>query len=185
MVKQFTCEHCGIGYYHREGLSRHLQSVHSDPLDWPYKCEVCGMGYEKTNAIFFPSTFQHHPNTCICFPIEFFNRFKIKNGLYNHRKKHTDFQHKCKKCGKAFRKRVSLRRHLEYHTGTIVKPFVCDFCGKSFRLNINLVEHRRIHTGEKPFACEYCSTTFRTMSSFYSHLRKVHGTLKLAICLEF
>lgn len=42
-VKQFTCEMCGHSYCHREGLSRHLQSAHSDK--WPYKCEVCGMGY--------------------------------------------------------------------------------------------------------------------------------------------
>lgn len=45
VVKQFTCELCGISYCHREGLSRHLQTAHSD--NWPHKCEVCGMGYEN------------------------------------------------------------------------------------------------------------------------------------------
>lgn len=99
--------------------------------------------------------------------------------MQDHRKTHTDeLEYKCNQCEKAFRKKISLHRHLEYHTGSIVKNFVCDFCGKSFRLNANLVEHRRIHTGEKPYFCEHCASNFRTMSSFYSHLKKEHGRWK-------
>lgn len=60
--------------------------------------------------------------------------------MQDHRKTHTDdLEYKCNQCEKAFRKKISLRRHLEYHTGSIVKPFICDFCGKGFRLNANLV----------------------------------------------
>lgn len=60
--------------------------------------------------------------------------------MQDHRKTHTDeLEYKCNQCDKAFRKKISLRRHLEYHTGSIVKPFICDFCGKGFRLNANLV----------------------------------------------
>lgn len=97
---------------------------------------------------------------------------------------------------------------MEYHTGLIAKPFVCDVCGKGFRINANLVvclhllfhflllenflyfyilnviqEHRRIHTGEKPFNCEYCGLNFRTMSSYYSHLKKIHGLSTNYTCL--
>lgn len=49
-----------------------------------------------------------------------------------------EFQHKCTQCEKAFRKKSSLTKHMEYHTGSIAKPFVCDYCEKGFRLNANL-----------------------------------------------
>ena len=88
---------------------------------------------------------------------------------------HTENQFKCTQCEKSFRHKHSLVQHIEYHTGLIAKPFVCDVCRKGFRINANLVEHRRIHTGEKPFTCEHCALNFRTMSSYYSHLKKLHG----------
>lgn len=72
--------------------------------------------------------------------MRFYFRFKRKRTMQDHRKTHTDeLEHKCNQCEKAFRKKISLQRHLEYHTGSITKPFVCDFCGKAFRLNANLV----------------------------------------------
>lgn len=70
----------------------------------------------------------------------FFGRFKRKRTMQDHRKTHTDeLEYKCDQCEKAFRKKISLRRHLEYHSGSVAKPFVCDFCEKGFRLNANLV----------------------------------------------
>lgn len=60
--------------------------------------------------------------------------------MQDHHKTHThELEYKCNQCDKAFRKKISLHRHLEYHTGMVAKPFICDFCGKAFRLNANLV----------------------------------------------
>lgn len=113
-----------------------------------------------------------------------FYRFKTSRLLKLHRRTHTDLQYDCNQCEKSFRSTQSLKRHLEYHTGMIKKPFVCDVCGKGFRLNVNLVEHRRIHTGEKPYICEHCASNFRTGSSFYAHMRKIHG-LSIEIITQY
>lgn len=66
--------------------------------------------------------------------------FKRKRTMQDHRKTHTTaHEYKCDQCDKTFRKKRSLKLHMEYHSGEIVKPFPCDFCGKTFRLNANLV----------------------------------------------
>lgn len=146
----------------------------------------------------------------ILYIIQYIFSFKTERLLKSHQKSHTEHQFKCTQCEKSFRHKHSLEKHKEYHTGSIAKPFICDICGKGFRINANLVvcshllvhpfspkkiisfsfrmsiqEHRRIHTGEKPFACEHCLSHFRTMSSFYGHLKKMHGSLKNYILAYF
>lgn len=139
--------------------------------------------------------------------------FKTKKILKAHSMTHTEYEFKCTQCEKLFRHKRSLEKHMEYHTGAIVKSFVCDVCGKAFRRNPDLLvcnrwnfdiltyflikliwiqhvdlfwnylqEHRRIHTSEKPYTCEHCASNFRTMSSFYSHLRKIHGKSRCKWC---
>lgn len=112
----------------------------------------------------------------------FLRRFKTNRLLRLHSRTHTNRQYDCNQCEKSFRSTQSLKRHLEYHTGVIQKPFGCDLCEKVFRLKANLVEHRRIHTGEKPHACEHCAANFRTISSYCAHMKKIHGlSLEYAI----
>lgn len=118
-----------MSFTQRGGLFTHM-TVHSDHR--PHKCDVCGLGWEQTDN--FQGGNWIITNYCQ------FTRFKRKRTMQDHRKTHTDeLEYKCTQCEKAFRKKISLRRHLEYHSGEIVKPFICDFCGKGFRLNANLV----------------------------------------------
>lgn len=58
--------------------------------------------------------------------------------MASHRKRHTAAQYKCNQCDKAYRDKQNLTKHLETHTGSIEKRFVCDFCGMGFRRNTEL-----------------------------------------------
>lgn len=70
--------------------------------------------------------------------IHFYCRYKTKRLLGKHQITHTEYEHKCTECDRAFRKKASLRVHMESHTGVINKPLFCDVCGKSFRKNYEL-----------------------------------------------
>lgn len=46
----------------------------------------------------------------------------------------------CKKCGKAYKHRPNLYRHIKYECDGVPK-FVCKFCGKAYTQNSSLRNH--------------------------------------------
>ncbi|XP_078243590.1 uncharacterized protein LOC110070737 [Pogona vitticeps] len=127
-------------------------------------CDLSLFGIHQTFQSFeSKKSFQHRPN--LIFP----------QGT------DTEKPLKCVKCGKSFRHRTSLARHVRIHSGE--KPFKCLECGKSFRQHGNLASHLKIHTGEKPFKCLECGKSFRQHGNLASHL-KIHTGEKPFKCLE-
>ncbi|XP_054628655.1 zinc finger protein 135-like [Dunckerocampus dactyliophorus] len=80
---------------------------------------------------------------------------------------------KCDCCGKGFRFRCKLRRHMLTHTG--VKPYSCKTCGKTFNQRSNLKRHIMIHTEEKPYSCKTCGRQFRNTHEVLTHARTHTG----------
>lgn len=64
--------------------------------------------------------------------------------LRRHHLIHTDVRHKCTQCDRSFRTTYSLKKHVETHTGTIPRPFVCDFCQMGFRHRMDLKVERNM-----------------------------------------
>lgn len=52
--------------------------------------------------------------------------------------------HKCDRCGKTFRDKYHLNRHIFVHTRE--KPFKCMFCDKHFSRKDKLTQHTLLHT---------------------------------------
>ncbi|XP_041792340.1 zinc finger protein 436-like [Chelmon rostratus] len=93
---------------------------------------------------------------------------------------HTDKTSlKCDTCGKAFKFKSKLQRHLSVHTGE--KPYLCKFCGQTFGYMSVLKTHIRIHTGEKPYSCKTCGKGFTRSSALKVHMR-MHTGEKPYLC---
>lgn len=84
--------------------------------------------------------------------------------------------YRCDLCGKCYSYAQVLEVHRRTHTGE--RPYHCKFCGRRFNQNGHLKEHERIHTGEKPFGCPICGKRFIQSSQVRKHVNYHHPTVQ-------
>lgn len=107
--------------------------------------------------------------------------WSTKNGNHNSRqqksKSHTDTDKKfqCDKCGKKFKERFNVNKHMKIHNGE--KNCVCKICGKGFLFKSDLSIHMRVHTGERPYVCKTCGKSFTIRGALTIHMRQHTGEM--------
>uniref|UniRef100_A0A670IPS8 C2H2-type domain-containing protein n=1 Tax=Podarcis muralis TaxID=64176 RepID=A0A670IPS8_PODMU len=82
--------------------------------------------------------------------------------------KHQVTDTSCHECGKCFRTRSCIDRHLKTHRE---RPYCCVYCGKRVTTGPNLRYHLRLHTGERPYKCAECDKDYPNPWSLKKHLK--------------
>ena len=144
--RQFECDLCHKKFNTAQYVTTHKRKVHGDQEKLlKYTCELCGM------------------------------RFKYKNHLQYHQKRHpTDenpLPYNCKYCEQRFTSRAEQLAHSNtIHAGE--GDYVCHLCGKKMKTILSLENHVKLHSGLKEFKCQ-CGAAFATNHSLKCH-QKIH-----------
>ncbi|XP_039958706.1 uncharacterized protein LOC120773721 isoform X3 [Bactrocera tryoni] len=196
-VGPFDCPTCKKIIHGPDAFKVHV-AEHDGSL--PFKCDICGHGYQLSANLGVHLRRHVHDYTFLC---------KICNKLYatstelkTHMRLHTDekpfvcdlcgyrtgqsshllthkLKHqkrrrlfKCELCPKAFYEKRNLREHKSVHSA--VRDKICDICNKGFVTNRRLRQHRQIHDPEKKFSCKICGKCFAQSAGLCGHM-KSHG----------
>ncbi|XP_063237894.1 myeloid zinc finger 1-like [Bacillus rossius redtenbacheri] len=163
---KFFCKHCDKGFHTRARLGLHARAH----LLRRCACRACGERFGKLRK----HLLSHGCN----------QTFRSRDHLEGHSAAHLGERlHACPEarktrpavcpvCGKAFRRKEAMTKHMRVHTGE--RPYACPFCARRFSGKWNLTQHIRLHTGAKPYVCSHCGKAYRHNVTLRNHVRQIH-----------
>ncbi|XP_052746494.1 transcriptional repressor CTCF isoform X2 [Bicyclus anynana] len=170
--RPYQCSHCTYASQDTFKLKRHLRTHTGEK---PYKCDNCNMCFTQSNSLKAHKLI-HNVSDKPVFQCELCpTKCGRKTDLRIHiQKLHTSNKpHKCKRCGKSFPDRYSLKMHNKTHEGE--KCFKCELCPYASTTLRHLKSHMLKHTDEKPFACDQCDQSFRQKQLLRRHQNLYHN----------
>ena len=186
------CPICGICFKNEEFLQKHLQNHNEENsneakmmgdvrLFLKLQCRVydCYKNFENKQMLVNHLMQAHKLKNEIC--IECGKDLKKVELLQNHviTEHQRDLPWKCPECGKKFKTRLRIERHMTTHTG--IKKFHCDVCGCFFSVHNCLTQHRKsCRANSFRFACIWCRKAFKDRESVFYHMEEQCRYLKRA-----
>ncbi|OXA47383.1 PR domain zinc finger protein 5 [Folsomia candida] len=174
------CEICGLISKNRLALSSHVAKIHGNRIR--PACSICNKTLSnQANLRKHLDTVHNMEEDRPRFPCGFpgcEKSYLTKGDLTKHVKAgHVEnpVRFPCTRCGKEFKTRAYLGRHVSTHTTD--KPCKCATCGKCFACRRYMTIHKRIHTqksGRETFQCHLCLQTFLTKYGVQRHIRVIH-----------
>ena len=160
----FKCQVCKFICHSEKERNTHHKDNHG-----PLTCAVCNEGFDT------PSGLHRHKycHTDLKFTCETCGeQFPFESQLKDHRVKHlTDRGHSCftKHCGRSFKNKSSLIRHIKIHDGKNYPPPE-EGCMYSSNTECNLKAHMIVHTDMHPYSCLHCGQAFKHHTQMSRHV---------------
>lgn len=176
----FECKQCGENFSSRVALFTHKKELHVE-CGKHASCSLCNKVFPgQKNLKRHMGVVHSQDRPHEC--LECGKKFKMKSQLARHMEIHSGQRdHVCVKCGKSFRRKSHLEDHITIHTNE--KPHKCNLCDKSFTTKSSLVRHTNYHKGEKPHQCSFCGKLFFDKSNLKTHMM-IHTGEKPFVCPE-
>ncbi|KAJ8011027.1 hypothetical protein DPEC_G00053930 [Dallia pectoralis] len=202
------CPHCGRCFIYRYKMLEH-QRLHTG--ENPYKCSQCDKTFRRSSDMSTHRRTQCLNAAYVC--IKCGSCFGSVRERVSHRCGGSCSQARqnrsqagqklgCPHCGRNFKWRRSLRRHLVTHTTET--DLSCRYCGEGpFPGDAELKAHQKVHgreksfqckkvcggedmckmvhDGEKPFQCQQCGRGFSSKASLHNHEQR-YSVKKSQIC---
>jgi len=176
-VKRFLCEHCGKGFTRAGDRDHHITTVHSDAK--PFLCDHCGKCFSTAG-----NKNSHIENVHSEGPG---NQCPHCEKTVKHLSTHIKHLHAiggekftCEECGKTFRTKNYLSKHMRYHLPdedkmVIMNKYQCNDCGEGFIDKTRLKWHEAVkHTGIKSFHCQHCPKSYFRPDHLKTHVTSTH-----------
>lgn len=164
---RYSCDQCNSKFKHKEYYSIHMKTHTTAPCI----CDICGKVCPNSVA-FNQHKHKKHTMKIRRFKCETCNRwFMTEKNRNSHRETHK-INYACEQCGKKFKIRDYLTKHLRVHSRG--KAHMCPICDKSFTLLGSQQVHLLKHVGARPHVCDICDQTFTQRSPMLLHRKKLH-----------
>ncbi|XP_062566849.1 zinc finger protein 845-like [Saccostrea cucullata] len=170
--RPFVCDVCGKGFKHDHHLNGHKRT-HSG--ERPYSCEECGRDFTQiSNLLRHQKTHQGLPESprhkCLKCDTSFSTAYSLKR----HQDVHENLKEKVKtmKNHKGKKKKLTYNPRID----DTRREFECDVCGRRFRRKEHVMRHMLTHTGESAVhihACEVCDKKCGSKRALENHI-KIH-----------
>ncbi|XP_023939880.2 gastrula zinc finger protein XlCGF26.1 isoform X1 [Bicyclus anynana] len=176
-TRSFVCNKCNKCFKNSEHVRGHNMYVHLKvPRPQHIRCQICNMRVSIRERVSHMEK-EHGKAAPTCGACG--KKFRCRSSLMRHLKLYHmgERNHKCDKCDYASLTAYNLSMHKKKHEE--VRPFVCHICKKSYKWKAILKRHMLIHLDIRPHVCPVCGQAFIQKTSLQSHVNRQHPGISL------
>ena len=191
--ERYPCELCDKTYTYAKSLTRHKKNKHAKDYKDMCVCDDCGKPFMDRMALFRHRGRVHDKNKqgkegvynqcsqwsqCSQCSQIFPDPEALRQHISSDHTKKENYKFACTRCGRTYRKKNALDKHLFSRHGINQKgtgTSMCSLCGKAFLHKSGLLQHMTSHGRNKPYQCQKCSRKFTEQRYMERHDRHIHN----------